>query len=86
MSNLDAISDLVNKQLSEDLDPGDIVTHWVVLVAIHGADEDGESPGSAVIRSDRSLPIRTELGLMEERKMFLQAALTAGEIRGMEQE
>lgn len=71
------IDSLVRAQLEADdaLDPGDIVTHWVILVGLHGADEEGDAPSSTVIRSDQAMAIRTELGLMDERRMHIQAVM-----------
>lgn len=73
----EAIRDLIVAQLDAAgmLDPGDVVVHWVVLVGLHGADADGECPSTVTVSPDH-LPIYAELGLMEQRRMVLQALLT----------
>lgn len=76
MNGIDNIAQAISQELHERMESGEIITHWVVLAAIHGADDDGEVPGSAVIRSERDMALRTELGLLEERKMHIQALIT----------
>lgn len=75
---LDQIGVLLREELAErdDLEPTDVITQWVVIVGLHGADDEGDAPSSAVVRSDPAMAIRHELGLIEERRMFVQAVIT----------
>lgn len=74
----ETIRDLIVAHLRDAgmLDPGEVVVHWVALVGLHGADDDGPVNSTVAINGSDGLPIYVELGLLEQRRMVLHALLT----------
>lgn len=76
----DAIRDLLVAELHHDgvLEPGDLVTYWMTLVATHSVDEDGDDLGPVYRVLSTPEPSSSQaLGLMEWQRMYTQAQITA---------
>ncbi len=61
------------------LDDGDLVTYWMTLVSTHGTDEDGtEEIGPVFHVLSYPEPTASQaLGLMEWKRMYMQAQISA---------
>lgn len=74
------INELIVEELREDgvLDPGDMVTHWLTLVNVHGLDDDAEEAGVVYrVLSDPPPSTPNALGMIEWQRMYMQARMTA---------
>jgi hypothetical protein len=58
------------------LEPGEVLGRWMCLIQYHATDEDGDDSGGVMtVHSDPQPCVRDQLGLLEFRRVVIQAAM-----------